>query len=189
MKTVSGGLSHPEKKLFVTFSCHCDSNHLPLQLPSNFILLRLFLHLLLLFLWFFPTVPTQVTVTSSDTKANSTVSQVNAAWTTAVNGLILKYEVQYVTNASSKPSWCKSNQTVSVTATVTSDSVCPRKTYNIRVRAFTSKGPGLWSDPKIQIANARGELTKNSHLSGQPSITWILCIFVDSLQAYWKYLP
>ena len=114
-------------------------------------------------------VPTKLAITSTGTTANSNVSKINAAWSTATNGVILNYEMQYETDASSKPSWCMANQRVSVATTAISVPVCPRNTYSIRIRAFTRKGAGPWSDPQQQVADARGEFVRKltSFLSQQ----------------------
>ena len=89
-------------------------------------------------------------------KANATLTEISISWNppTAPNGIITVYEIRYRESTSTGPY----NITNTTNTQYSIVGLIPNTSYTIGVRAYTSIGPGEWTDREFNTAQIRKKL-------------------------------
>ena len=89
-------------------------------------------------------------------KANATLTEINISWNSPPipNGIITVYEIRYRESTSTGPY----NITNTTNTQYSIVGLIPNTSYTIGVRAYTSIGPGEWTDEIVNI----GKVTFNN---------------------------
>ena len=84
------------------------------------------------------------------------IQVINITWNihTVPNGVIIMYEIRYRKSNSN----CLYNMTNNTNTQYSIGGLLPNTNYIIRVRVYTSAGPGQWSDTQISTSNIRRSL-------------------------------
>ena len=84
------------------------------------------------------------------------IQVINITWNipTVPNGIIMMYQIRYRESNSNGPY----NMTNTPNTQYSIGGLLPNTNYTIGVRAYTSVGPGEWSDTKISTSNIRRSL-------------------------------
>ena len=84
------------------------------------------------------------------------IQVINITWNipTVLNGVIIMYEICYRESNSNGPY----NMTNTTNTQYSIGGLLPNTNYTIGVRAYTSIGPGEWSDTQISTSNIRRSL-------------------------------
>ena len=89
-------------------------------------------------------------------QSGTEIQVINITWNipTVPNGVIIVYEIRYKESNSNSPY----NMTNTTNTQYTIAGLLPNTSYTIGVRAYTSVGPGEWSDTQISTNNIRRSL-------------------------------
>ena len=89
-------------------------------------------------------------------ESGTEIQVINITWNipTVPNGLIIMYEIHYRESNSNGPY----DMTNTTNTQYSIGGLLPNTNYTIGVRAYTSVGPGEWSDTQISTSNIRRSL-------------------------------
>ena len=84
------------------------------------------------------------------------IQMINIRWNipTVPNGIIIMYEIRYRESSSNGPY----NMTNTTNTQYRIGGLLPNTNYTIGARAYTSVGPGEWSDTQMSTSNIRRSL-------------------------------
>ena len=84
------------------------------------------------------------------------IQVINITWNipTAPNGIIIMYEIRYREYNNNGPY----NMTNTTNTQYSIEGLLPNINYTIEVRAYTSVGPGEWTDTQVSTSNIRRSL-------------------------------